>query len=363
MARTVHVELGRRSYDIAIGVDLPVGTTLPAGGGHRGLVVSDSNVDPIYGAACAEKLRRRGMETVRFVVPAGESSKCGEQLFRIYDAAVKAGLDRSSCIVALGGGMVGDLAGFASATFMRGIRLIQVPTSLLAMVDSAVGGKTAINLPQGKNLVGSFHQPVEVVEDLGTLKTLPEREYLSGLAEVVKCGIIADAGLFGFLEENIRGVAGRDPAVMEDVIGRCCSLKARVVSGDEREKGLRGILNFGHTMGHAVEKAFGYAGMLHGEAVSLGMVYASALSVKRARLPEKDHGRIVSLLERLGLPVRFGDEPPEWNDLRRTMAVDKKSRGGTPRFVLADRIGSVILGCEVPDDVLADTLGDMSCQK
>jgi len=326
-------------------------------------MVSDSNVEPLYGSAVAGKLRNRGFKVAEVTVPAGESSKAAEQLFRIYHAAVEAGLDRSSYIVALGGGMVGDLAGFAAATFMRGIKFIQIPTSLLAMVDSAVGGKTAINLPEGKNLVGAFHQPVEVVADLSVLKTLPEREYVSGLAEVVKCGIIADAALFELIEKNSDGIVAREGKLLEEVVERCCSLKARVVSADEREEGLRGILNFGHTLGHAIEKTAGYGGMLHGEAVSIGMVYAAGLSEKRSGLSAGDRDRIRNLLARLGLPVCFVKNPPDWNGLRRAMAVDKKTLGGLPRFVLAGRIGSVVLGCEIPEDVMAGALGEISCRK
>lgn len=353
--RTVHVDLGERGYNIRIGRDLPVGTSLKEKKeGVRALIVSDSNVAPLHGDRCEEALHTQGFETIRTVVPAGEASKGLESLRKLYDKGVESGLDRASVIVALGGGMIGDLAGFMAATFLRGIRLIQVPTSLLAMVDSSVGGKTGINLPEGKNLVGAFYQPVEVVADLSTLKTLPEREYISGLAEVVKYGVIWDTDLFAQLEENSQKVLDRKFDVLEGVIARCCEIKAEVVALDERESGVRAILNFGHTLGHALEKVIGYGRWLHGEAVAVGMVYAAQVSTEQKGFPAEDYKRLTDLLRRFGLPVGFADLAAKfsWGELRQAIAVDKKARGEVVHFVLAERLGSVTFGCEVPEEVL-----------
>ncbi len=363
MNKTVHVKLGDRSYDITIGRNLPVGSALRSETGLRAMIVSDSNVDSIYGDACARKLRREKIESTRVVVPAGEKSKNWKQVVSLYDKALEFGLERSSVIVALGGGVVGDLAGFAAATYQRGIRLIQVPTSLLAMVDSSVGGKTGINLPQGKNMVGAFHQPVEVVADLATLDTLPEREYVSALAEVVKYGVISDAAFFRYLEKNAGPLLSRDDKVLREVVARCCEIKADVVGADERDLGLRAILNFGHTMGHAIEAACGYGTMLHGEAVSLGMAYAARLSVRATGLDAGDDGRLLALLSELGLPVSMpGRKAPKWKTVRALMTADKKTKGRVPRFVLAKRLGAVVTGYDVPDEMLAATYTEAICQ-
>jgi 3-dehydroquinate synthase len=351
MSKTVHVDLKERGYDIQIDSDLPVGATLAGKPGTRALIISDSNVDKLYGEKCEQALRAHAIESTRAVVPAGEASKDLKVVNELYAKAMAGGLDRSSVIVALGGGVVGDLAGFVAATFLRGIRFIQVPTTLLAMVDSSVGGKTGVNLPQGKNLVGSFHQPIEVVADLSTLKTLSEREYVSGLAEVVKYGVIWDAVLFKQLEENAEQLLKCDPATLESVIGRCCEIKADVVAMDEREGGVRSILNFGHTLGHALERVAGYGGHLHGEAVAVGMVYAARLSRQSKKFPDEDFNRLVALLKRVGLPVSICDlnMKAEWKDVRAAMTSDKKTLMKTPRFVLAERIGAVVFGCEEPE--------------
>lgn len=354
--KTVRVNLGDRSYDVNVGAGVSVGSSLSGEAGLRVLIVSDSNVDPLYGDACEEQLRSLGCTVARSVVPAGEESKSLDCVKGLYAEALEAGLDRTSVVVALGGGMVGDLAGFVAATLFRGIRLVQAPTSVLAMVDSAVGGKTAVNLQEGKNLVGSFHQPCEVAADLATLKSLPEREYASGLAEVVKYGVIRDAGLFSDLERNTEGLLARDPAVLEDVVTRCCEIKAEVVQADEKESSLRAILNFGHTLGHALERVLGYGRWLHGEAVSVGMVYALRLSVAEKGLSENESERAASLLAGLGLPVDMTglDVKVSWDELRAAMATDKKTVGSVPRFVLAENIGSVVFGCEPDEKVLEE---------
>jgi len=357
MSKVVHVDLGARSYDIHIGHDLPIGAVLSGEDGTMALVVSDSNVEPLYGNKCAQALGARGLNVARAVVPAGETSKSLRVLEQLYDKAMKAGVDRRSVVLALGGGMVGDLAGFLAATLLRGIRFIQVPTTLLAMVDSSVGGKTGINLPQGKNLVGAFHQPIEVVADLSTLKSLPDREYASGLAEVVKYGLIWDAVLFKQIEESASKLLARDPDALEPIIARCCEIKAEVVKIDERESGVRSVLNFGHTLGHALEKVGGFGERLHGEAVAVGMIYAARISAKEKGFPPEECDRLTALLRRFKLPVSLSDlglKAP-WREVRDAMSADKKTVKKIPRYVLAQRLGSVVFGCEVAENVLEET--------
>ena len=354
MTEFVNVDLGSRSYDISIGSDLSIGAALE-GSDISALVVSDTNVAPLYMARTVSLLEARGLSVTTTIVPAGELSKSLDCAAELYSKAVDAGLDRKSVIVALGGGVVGDLAGFVAATFLRGIKFLQIPTSLLAMVDSSVGGKTAVDLPQGKNLVGAFYQPVEVVADLDSLDTLPEREYISGLGEVVKYGVIWDEKLFEYFEQNIDALLKRDKAVLLKIVKRCCEIKAEVVAQDEREGGLRAILNFGHTYAHALETVSGYDKWLHGEAVSLGMVYAAKLSVAVSGLKEGDAERLVTLLDELGLPVNL-DSSLEWAELRKAMDADKKTLNAVPRFVLAEKLGKVVFGCEVPEDALETVL-------
>ncbi len=341
----VRVELGERSYDIVVEAgalqrlpDLLRERGLAA---TKGLVITDSHVEPVYAAGL-------GVPYPVATVPAGEASKSGEQLFHLYDEAIRAGLDRKAIVIALGGGVVGDLAGYVAASYMRGLRFVQVPTSLLAMVDSAVGGKTGINLPQGKNLIGAFHQPQLVVCDLDVLKTLPERELRAGLAEVIKYGIIYDAEFFAYLEEHIADALTLDQDVLAHLVARSCEIKADVVRQDETESGLRAILNFGHTLGHAIEAVAGYGKYLHGEAIAIGMIYAARLS----GLPAEQLERIEALICRAGLPVRA----PElaWDDLRQAMSVDKKSESGLPKFVLAREIGRVEFGVAVEEMYLAE---------
>jgi 3-dehydroquinate synthase len=353
MSSEIRVDLGGQAYPIRIGQGVKPGEWLRAEAGRSALIVSDSNVDPLYGHRFQGLLLELGLRTTRCVIPAGESSKCLSMIERVYHEALAAGLERSSFIVALGGGVVGDLAGFAAATYLRGIRLIQVPTSLLAMVDSSVGGKTGINLAEGKNLVGAFWQPVEVCSDLDTLRTLPEREYVSGLAEVVKSAVIRGGSLFDRLERNAAAIMAKNGAAVEDAIVSCCRMKAEVVAADEKETGLRSVLNFGHTLAHALEKVVGYGVLLHGEAVAIGMVFASEVSFKTGRLSASDRDRIRSLVKALKLPSGIGGiSGLTWRGLRSSMSSDKKSRSGVPRFVLANAIGSVDFGCEVSESVL-----------
>ncbi len=353
MSRTVHVDLGERSYDIRIATNISGLDALVGKEGSRCLMVSDSNVDPIYGDKWQLELEKLGLAVERSVVPAGEESKSLAMMERLYGDAINAGLDRSSVIIALGGGMVGDLAGFVAATYLRGVNLIQIPTSLLAMVDSSVGGKTAIDLPQGKNLVGSFFQPLEVAVDIAALETLPDREYVSGLGEVVKYGVIWDADFFAELESGVVNLLNRDNELLVRIIARCCEIKAEVVRIDERESGLRGILNFGHTLAHAVEKVAGYGTLLHGEAVSIGMVYAAELSCRVKGFPVESLLRLKNLLQALGLSVSLEQEC-SWSCLSEAMKVDKKTLSGIPRFVLAEQLGTVTRGNEVSESVLAE---------
>lgn len=354
MAITVQVKLDERSYPIHIGRNATLGQVLQEADGRRALLVTDSNVDPLHGAAVQAGFEARGLGCIRVVVPAGEATKDLRWVGELYARAATEKLDRSSLVIALGGGMVGDLAGFVAATYLRGVSFIQVPTTLLAMVDSSVGGKTGINLPQGKNLVGAFYQPIEVDADLAMLESLPEREYVSGLAEVVKYGVIWDAKLFRDFEANAVALRGRDAAVLERTIARCCEIKAEVVAMDERELGPRAILNFGHTLAHALEKVGGYGRWLHGEAVALGMRYAAQLSVAQAGLHQADADRVTALLASLGLPVTAGPGL-DWDALREAMLSDKKTLRKTPRFVLAKRLGDVTPGVEVSDQLLAET--------
>jgi 3-dehydroquinate synthase len=362
MATTVQVKLAERTYPITIGRGLPGLLSLEDPEGLRAMIVSDSTVDVLHGAACQQRLEARGMKCLRVVVPAGEATKSLQWVELLYAKAAEAGLDRSSLIVALGGGVVGDLAGFVAATYLRGVKFAQIPTTMLAMVDSSVGGKTGINLPQGKNLVGAFYQPVAVDADLDLLETLPEREYVSGLAEVVKYGVIWDAALFHLLEKHTGELLAREPALLERVVARCCEIKAEVVAIDEREIGPRAILNFGHTLGHALEKVDGYGRWLHGEAVALGMCYAAQLSVVAEGFAAEDANRIKALLQKLGLPVACQiDRSSEWAMLRKAMGSDKKTLRNRPRFVLAKKLGSVVTGCEVDDETLAE-MWNVCCQ-
>ena len=380
MSTVINVQLGARSYPIHIGAGLlpQLGVlTAQALRGRAALLVTDSHVSQLYGEAATASLRAAGFTVTRVVVPAGEASKCGEQLFALYDAAQQAGMDRAGIVVALGGGVIGDLAGYLAASWLRGIAFVQVPTTLLAMVDSSVGGKTGINLLSGKNLVGAFHQPSLVVADLDTFATLPPRETRAGMAEVVKYGAIRDAQLFQTLEKNVavfskpwspsappeagkpwKSIAAGERELFAQIVARCCAIKAEVVAGDEREEsGLRAILNFGHTLGHAIEKASGYGKILHGEAVAVGMVAAARLSARLTGLPVADVARIEKLLAQLALPVHAPGLA--WPELKAAMKLDKKAQGGVPRFVLLKKIGEAVTGYAVPEDILEAIAKDL----
>ena len=349
MACEVKIELGDRSYPIWVGSQV-LDRLAAASKGLRGLVVTDAHVDACHGEKVMELL---GEGWGKIVLPPGESTKSAARWAALLEQIAAARLDRKGVLVALGGGVVGDVTGFAAATYMRGIRFIQIPTSLLAMVDSSVGGKTGINLSAGKNLAGAFHQPLAVFADTDTLATLPAREFAAGMAEVVKYGVALDADFFGWLEENAAAIQGRDPAALERMIARCCRIKADVVSKDEREGGLRAVLNFGHTLGHAIENATGYSAVLHGEAVALGMPFALAWSIEAKGFDPKDAGRVVFLLAKFGLNIStLKPKNLDWRALRAAMGQDKKSAGGAVRFVLCDRLGH----CGLPEAIPADDL-------
>ncbi|GIX34481.1 MAG: 3-dehydroquinate synthase [Lysobacteraceae bacterium] len=335
---TVHVELGARSYPIHIAPGLLQQTEriTAALGGRHVLLLSDANVAPLHAPAVRRALsRHRWSETV---LPPGEGEKNLDRFGEVVRALAELGASRDATLIALGGGVIGDLGGFAAACWMRGIRLVQMPTTLLAMVDSSVGGKTAIDLPQGKNLVGAFHQPSAVLIDTDTLATLPDRELRAGLAEVVKYGAILDADFFAWLERHAEDLLAREPAALVEAIERSCRHKAAVVARDETEQGERALLNFGHTFGHALEAEQAFAGLRHGEAVAIGMVRAAWLSARLGLSADADTLRLVRLLQRLGLPTA---PPPGLDPVRllARMRLDKKNLSGALRLILWRGIG------------------------
>jgi 3-dehydroquinate synthase len=354
-ATFVHVELGARSYDIAVGSDSLAGVGPFARRcccGTLAVVIADEHV-PTFAEAVGKSLRSVAFQVQSIILPDGEPQKSLAVAASLYDQLVDRHADRRTLIVAVGGGVIGDLAGFVAATFNRGLPLLMVPTTLLAMVDSSVGGKVAVNHPKAKNLIGVFHQPIGVWIDTATLATLPDRDYRSGLAEVVKYGVILDPDFFAWLEANADAVLKRDPEAVRHVVTRCCRLKADVVEKDEREEsGLRAALNYGHTFGHAFETAAGYGGWLHGEAVAAGMICASCLAERLGRIGPEVTQRQRVLLEKFGLPTR----PQPWPvaQLLTTMRSDKKVVAGRLRLVLPSRLGAVELVDNIAEaDVLA----------
>src|SRR5262249_24126625 len=316
--------------------------------GQRCAIISDSNVGARYGKAAADSLSAGGFQPVALTIPAGEKSKSLQFVQRCYDQLAARRLERRSFVIALGGGVVGDLAGFVAATYLRGVPFVQVPTTLLSQVDSSVGGKVGVNLRAGKNLIGAFHQPRLVLCDLATLSTLSDREFRSGLAEVIKCGIIFDHAFFQRLERDFSRVMARDPSILSDIIARCCEIKAHIVQQDETETGLRSILNFGHTVGHALEAISHYGQYRHGEAIAIGQVAAAQLSVQVTGLSPAEAKRIRILFARTGLPTEVRLSDSQKRQLFRAMLLDKKVAQGEIRFVLASRIGQVKFGCKVP---------------
>jgi 3-dehydroquinate synthase len=342
MPRELIVDLGARSYRILCGAGLLEQTGFLLAGlklSPSCLLVTNATVGPLYASRVEASLQEAGFNSQTVVVPEGEAAKSLAVAARLYDAALEAGLDRQSAVIALGGGIVGDVAGFGAATFLRGVPFVQIPTTILAQVDASVGGKVAVNHPLGKNLVGAFHQPRLVVSDLATLATLPLREVKAGLAEVIKYGVIADAGFFAYLEEKVAAALALEPAVLAEIVYHSCLIKAHIVEKDECEGGLRAILNFGHTLGHALETLTGYGALHHGEAVAVGMVAAARLAQARGWLAAVEVGRLLNLLKQTGLPVAI--PPLEQESLLKAIERDKKTRGGTLHMVLPRRIGKV----------------------
>lgn len=349
----VRVKLAERSYDIHIGTGiLPnLGSILVAKEPlAHAVIVTDTNVQN-YATAVADSVADVGANVDLLTVEAGEQSKSIPSAAAMWEEMLAAGADRKSMVIAVGGGVVGDLAGFVAATFARGLSFVQVPTTLLAQVDSSVGGKTGINLSTAKNMVGSFWQPLTVLIDTDVLKTLPERDYTSGLAEVIKYGMIQDSEFFEYLESHIFELKGRDAETLQYVVSRCCQLKADVVEADEREtSGRRAILNYGHTFAHALEAASGYGELLHGEAVSMGMMCAARLAELMGRIDPLVTARQHALLQAVGLPL----SPPslDLNQLMGLMMHDKKVEYGRLRFILPDRLGNVELVGDVDSDLV-----------
>jgi 3-dehydroquinate synthase len=360
LVRTVKVSLGQRSYSILIGGQAlaRIGAECrKLGLGRRCAIISDRNVAPLYSKRVIQALQAAGFEPVLVTVPAGETAKKLATVHACYDQLAEHRLERKSFVVALGGGVVGDLAGFVAATYLRGIAFVQAPTTLLAQVDSSVGGKVGVNLKAGKNLVGAFYQPRLVLCDLDALRTLPIREFRAGLAEVIKYGIIYDAALFRRLERELPKLLQLHPAVLGPVVARCCQIKAEVVGQDETESGLRAILNFGHTIGHALEAISGYGRFLHGEALAIGEVAAAKLSALQLGLPARQVDRIAKLLQSAGLPTTLKLTPAQKEKLFEAMRLDKKVSGGEIKFVLARQIGQVVWGKPAPRPRVEQALG------
>jgi len=350
---TVTVPLGADTYDVLIGHGLlkvlggDLDSVLPA---PRYVIITDSNVESHIGMDLVKLLRQAGIRVELLSFAAGENSKNMDTVVDLARRMVHLGADRQTAILALGGGVVGDVAGFLASIYMRGILLVQIPTTLLAQVDSSVGGKTGVDLPEGKNLLGTFYQPERVYADIGVLTTLPQAEIRNGLAEVVKYGMIRSPGLFDFLEQKWRDIVSLEPRTTAHIVFSSCSIKADVVSADEREGDLRRILNFGHTVGHAVEAAANYQ-IPHGEAVSMGMVVVSRISVAKGLMPEGDLDRLLRLLDRLNLPGKIPANLSR-KELIDLLRHDKKARSGRPHFVLSRGIGQIL----VTDDVSREEL-------
>jgi 3-dehydroquinate synthase len=360
--QTLRVELGERSYPILIGAGLLGSRELLARHTpHRDiLLVTNTVVAPLYAAVLEQALAVGGpagaaRRVVRVVLPDGEQHKTLATASRVLDVLVANRFGRDALVLALGGGVVGDLAGFVAACYQRGIDFVQVPTTLLAHVDSAVGGKTAVNHPGGKNLIGAFHQPRAVIADTDLLRTLPDRELSAGLAEVIKYGLIRDAAFFSWLEEHIDELLAREPAALAYAIRRCCEIKAEIVGRDERERGERALLNLGHTFGHAIESATGYVGWLHGEAVGVGLLIAMDLAHRLGRVDAALPGRVRALLARARL--RLQAPPIGAQRALDYMYIDKKVHSGRVRLVLPVGLGNAAVSADYPDAALADTLG------
>jgi len=356
-ARTLVVALAERSYPVHIGAALlaGIGHLLPNTRSGRSIIVTNQVVAAHHLDRLQEGLERADIHHDVIVVPDGEVHKDWATLYDIHTRLLELKAERSTMLIALGGGVIGDLAGFAAATYQRGMPLVQIPTTLLAQVDSSVGGKTGVNHPLGKNMIGAFYQPSAVIIDSATLSTLPDREYASGLAEVVKYGAIRSPELFAWLESNVLPLLSRDQATLAQAIHESCRIKAEIVVADERETGERALLNFGHTFGHAIEVGTGYGTWLHGEAVAAGMVLAGELSVRLTGMPATENSRLRRLLSRFGLPV----DPPALgaNRYLELMSRDKKVEAGKLRVVLLEVLGRATIRADIPRSELLAVLG------
>ncbi|MGE3176530.1 MAG: 3-dehydroquinate synthase [Vicinamibacterales bacterium] len=353
----VRIELAERSYDIYIapGAMRDPGSYEGLPRSRDALVVTNVTVAPMFSAAIEEVLKARHARVHQVVLPDGEAFKDWQSLNLIFDELLRQGCDRKTVLYALGGGVVGDMAGFAAACYMRGVSFVQVPTTLLAQVDSSVGGKTAINHPLGKNMIGAFYQPLRVIADLDTLRSLPKREVAAGLAEVIKYGPIADDSFFDWIESHVQALVDLEPPALAHAVRRSCEIKAAVVGQDEREAGLRAILNFGHTFGHAIEAGLGFGTWLHGEAVGCGMVMAATLSMRLGLVEPAYVARLRALVERAGLPVKAPDLGRDrWLEL---MRIDKKAEEGQVRYVVIEAPGRAAVR-KVSDAVVAGVIAE-----
>ena len=360
----IRVELGERSYDIAIGSNIldGIGDKLTSFGlSPKVAIISNPTVFALYGERVSRSIRKAGFDVITVIIPDGEEYKDLLWLQHIYDDLLKHRLDRSSALIALGGGVIGDITGFAASTYMRGISCIQVPTTLLAQVDSSVGGKTGVNHKLGKNMIGTFWQPGLVWLDVETLKTLPKRELLAGLAEVIKYGVIYDGELFDFLEMNKEKILHLDNQALTHIIKRSCEIKADVVSKDERESGLRAILNYGHTIGHAIETVTGYTRFIHGEAVAIGMHLEARLAQLLNFIDKDQVARIKALINSYGLPSEMPEEI-DIDSILSSMQLDKKTIAGKLKFILPEKIGSVKIEKGVTQDSIRELLKSKAIQ-
>lgn len=358
MTKTLRVELGENSYPLLVGAGIlnKVGEFLkPLAKSTKALIVTDAFVKQRYAPTISESLTDAGFDVSTVEVPVGEESKSLAQFARIQDSLVAHQLDRGSTLIALGGGVIGDLGGFAAAVYMRGIAYVQIPTTLQAQVDASVGGKTAINHPKGKNLIGAFHQPKLVLIDVDTLKTLPLRDIRAGLIEVIKMGVIRDEPLFEMVEENLETILNLDASTLVEMIARACADKADVVAKDEKESRLRMVLNYGHTFGHALEALTHYNRYRHGEAVSIGMNCAARLAVNLGIFSEADFQRQRALLKRANLPLAFPAEISP-NALCEAMYLDKKAIGGKLRLILPTQIGEVVIRDDVAEQKVLEAI-------
>lgn len=353
--KTLEVSLGDRSYSIYIGQNVLDDVALFSlyANGSMSVIVTNTTVEPLYANRLENTLKQCGQKVIRIVLPDGESFKDWETLQIIFTELLKAGADRKTTLFALGGGVIGDMTGFAAASYMRGIKFVQIPTTLLSQVDSSVGGKTGINHPLGKNMIGAFYQPIAVMIDLNTLTTLPKNELSAGLAEVAKHGAIADATFLDWIEAHVEKLTQYDLESLEHAVIRSCEIKSAVVAQDEKENGVRAYLNFGHTFGHAIETGMGYGKWLHGEAVGCGMAIAAELSHQLGYLTQAQKSRLVNIIHQLGLPT----QAPDWNTALYLsyMSHDKKAQAGKIQYIVLSQMGQAKV-MHVADDIVAHTL-------